>query len=238
MCNHSSQMIKLTFRLLLLSLVLSGCTHRSEPRLGPPLIVEQAPVKPAKKTVIMIDPGHGGADFGTHSITPPRYQEKYLNLATSYMVQDFLHQFGYKTTMTRHKDIFISLEDRAKMANAENPTLFVSVHYNAAPSTQADGVEVYYYRSKEDKERSASSKQLADMVLSKIIFKTGAKSRGVKHGDFAVIRETNMTAILVEGGFLTNEGEMENLKDPMYLKKVAWGIAEGIHQYLIVHGAN
>ncbi len=218
---------------LFLILALTGCTHH--PHQHPPLIIQKEPVKeikPAKKVWIMIDPGHGGEDFGTHSITPPRYQEKYLNLATSYMVQDFLKELGYKSVLTRHKDIFISLEERAQMANKEQPTLFVSVHYNAAPTTQAEGVEVYYYRSAEDKLRTAESKKLAEMVINKILFKTQAKSRGVKHGDFAVIRETTMPAILVEGGFLTNEDEMEKLKDPMYLKRVAWGIAEGIHQYL------
>jgi N-acetylmuramoyl-L-alanine amidase len=220
---------------ILLLFVLVGCSshhHRPCP-CPPPLIIEQkVPITVTKKGVIMIDPGHGGEDFGTHSTTPPRYQEKYLNLATSYMVQEFLHQLGYKTMMTRQKDVFVSLEQRAAMANREKPALFVSVHYNAAPSTQADGVEVYYYRSAENKERTAKSKKLAEMVLSKIIFKTEAKSRGVKHGDFAVIRQTEMPAILVEGGFLTNDGEMEKLKDPVYLKRVAWGIAEGIHQYL------
>lgn len=218
---------------LFLLLALAGCTHHHQPH--PPLIVHRDPlkeVKPVKTVWVMIDPGHGGEDFGTHSLTPPRYQEKYLNLATSYMVQDFLKELGHKSVLTRQKDVFISLEDRALLANREKPTLFVSVHYNAAPSTQADGVEVYYFRSAEDKQRTADSKKLAEMVLNKILFKTQAKSRGVKHGDFAVIRETDMPAILVEGGFLTNEGEMEKLKDPMYLKRVAWGIAEGIHQYL------
>lgn len=61
---------------------------------------------------------------------------------------------------------------------------------------------------------------------------TDAKSRGVKHGDLAVVRETNMPAVLVEGGFLSNEVELQKLKNAAYIKKVAWGIAQGIQDYL------
>ncbi len=193
---------------------------------------EKEPCKPTKKTWVMIDPGHGGEDFGTHSLKPPRYQEKYLNLSTAYMLKGCLQQMGYKTTLTRHNDTFISLGQRAALANSEKPTVFVSVHYNSAPSTQAEGVEVFFYRSNKNIERTAQSKKLAELVLNKILAKTQAKSRGVKHGDFAVIRETTMPAILIEGGFLTNENEMGKLRDPAYLKKVATGIAEGVHQYI------
>jgi N-acetylmuramoyl-L-alanine amidase len=41
-----------------------------------------------------------------------------------------------------------------------------------------------------------------------------------------------MPAILIEGGFVTNESELQNLKDPVYLKRLAWGIAKGIEEYL------
>jgi N-acetylmuramoyl-L-alanine amidase len=73
---------------------------------------------------------------------------------------------------------------------------------------------------------------LAQTVLDHVIESTAAKSRGVKHGNFLVIRETEMPAILVEGGFLTNTSEMDRIKDPSYLKKLALGIAKGIQTYL------
>ena len=41
-----------------------------------------------------------------------------------------------------------------------------------------------------------------------------------------------MPAVLVEGGFFTHDGEMERIKDPAYLKKLAWGIAQGVDAYI------
>lgn len=187
---------------------------------------------PFRKKLVVIDAGHGGDDLGTQSTSKPRYKEKHLNLATAKMLEGFLRQMGYKTIMTRTEDVFITLEKRAEIANGLKPDLFISIHYNSAPTKQAEGVEVFFYRDDKDKVRVTSSKQLAQLVLNKIVENTNAKSRGVKHGDLSVIRNTQMPAILVEGGFLTNDDEMQRLKDPAYLKRVAWGIAQGIQNYL------
>lgn len=184
-----------------------------------------------KKQFIMIDAGHGGHDQGAQSISKPRYQEKSLNLVTAQFIQSYLQQLGYKVLMTRQDDRFISLEQRAQMANQEKVDLFVSIHYNSAPSSEAEGVEVFFYQSKQNKGRTATSKKLAQFVLKNILTETQAKSRKVKNGNFAVIRETEMPAILVEGGFMTNETELQRLKDPVYLKKIAWGIVKGIEEY-------
>lgn len=199
------------------------------PRISPPVI---KPAPAYNKISITLDAGHGGDDFGAHSNTTPKYHEKNLNLVITKMVKTFLDQKGFKTEMTRADDTFVSLENRAKFANALNTTLFVSLHFNSAPSKEADGVEVYYYKSLQNKERTDSSRQLAIAILDTAVEKTQAKSRGAKHGDFAVIRQTTMPAVLVEGGFLTNEPEMSKIKDPAYLKQLAWGISLGIQNYV------
>lgn len=186
----------------------------------------------AKPKLIVIDPGHGGEDAGTKSLIKPFYQEKFLTLATSRLLGDYLRQLGYEIRMTRNEDIFIPLSDRAVKANQIDPALFVSVHYNSAPSTEASGIEVFYYQADDNVKRTQSSKELAALVLDSLISTTQAKSRGVKKGNFAVIRETKMPAVLVEGGFLTNQDEMNLIKDPSYLKKLAWGMAKGIDKYL------
>lgn len=193
------------------------------------------PIKPSliiHKGIIFLDPGHGGHDIGTQSISKPRYQEKSLNLVTANFVKDYLQQLGYHIFLTRQEDVYISLDKRAQLANEQKPTIFVSIHYNSAPSSEAQGIEVYFYQSTENKSRTSKSKKLAQTILKHTIKQTQAKSRGVKHGNFAVIRETTMPAVLVEGGFMTNEEELKNLKDPSYLKRLAWGVAKGIDEYL------
>lgn len=192
---------------------------------------EKAPV-PHNKKVVLIDAGHGGEDFGARSVSTPRYQEKNLTLSTAKLLKAYLEQKGYAAIMTRSEDVFVALDKRARIANQLRPEIFVSVHFNSAPSHEAEGIEVYFYRNKEDPSRSKSSRLLAQSVMQKVEESTGAKSRGVKHGNFLVIRETEVPAILVEGGFLTHSGEMERIKDPAYLKKLAWGIAEGVQAYL------
>ena len=184
------------------------------------------------KSLVVIDPGHGGDDYGTHSSGKPKFHEKYLNLSTARQVQTFLQSFGHTVVMTRTDDTFIPLDKRASFANARSPTLFVSIHYNSAPSPDAEGIEVFYYRTESDKERASSSKQLAQAILDKTVRNTKARSRGVKHGNYAVLRQTEMPAALIEGGFLTNKGEMDKIKDAAYMKQLALGIAQGIDSYL------
>lgn len=196
-------------------------------------MAEKAPAKRIKK-LIVIDPGHGGEDFGTQSPFKPLIKEKNLNLAAAQYLQSYLEQMGFQTAMTRKEDVFVTLDQRAQFANGLTPTLFVSVHFNSAPAPKAEGVEVFYYRSEKDKGRTVASKALAESILNRIIINTDAKSRGVKHGDLAVIRKTVMPAVLVEGGFFTNESEYQKLKDPNYIKRLMWGIAQGIQSYTSV----
>lgn len=232
--------------LLAICLVLTSCSapvYREITPLPPPTpcipppapLPEKSPVSPkpvVSKKVVLIDAGHGGEDFGARSTTTPRYQEKNLTLSTSKLLKTYLEQMGFAAIMTRSEDVFVALEKRAKIANQLKPEIFVSVHYNSAPSKEAEGIEVYFFRSKEDQTRTKASRLLAQDVLNKVEESTGAKSRGVKHGNFLVIRETVIPAILIEGGFLTNSSEMDRIKDPAYLKKIAWGIAKGVQVYL------
>lgn len=224
-------------------LSVTGCSksiHHERiyiPKHGPHVDKEKvalAPQVPIEDTrlLIVIDAGHGGEDQGTKSLDQPVYLEKHFSLTTAKMLDNYLQGYGYRTHMTRQDDVFIPLSERAKIANDKETKLFVSVHYNAAENRSAHGIEVYYYDSEKDESRAKDSKKLASAVLDNVISNTEAKSRGVKHGNFAVIRETNMPAILVEGGFMTNKDEMDKIRNATYMKKVAWGIAQGIKNYL------
>lgn len=211
---------------LMVVFIVTGCAP-----MPPRQVLTQLEQKPllSKRPRIVIDAGHGGQDNGTQSLSKPICLEKSFNLSTALMLDQYLRQMGFQTILTRSDDTFIPLSTRATIANTNKATLFVSVHYNAAESTKAEGIEVFFYDSKD--KRAESSKELAESVIKNFTENAQVKVRGVKKGDFAVIRETNMPAILVEGGFLSNDSELKKIKDPRYQKILAYSIAKSIKDY-------
>jgi N-acetylmuramoyl-L-alanine amidase len=213
------------FIFLLLILPLSGSAPTYAHK---PLRTYKISLPQHAKPLIILDPGHGGSDEGAKV---HYFMEKRLTLMTTLLVRKYLDEMGYRVIMTRSKDVFIPLHRRVSIANKTKAVLFVSVHYNSSPSPDAHGIEIFY-NSSGDSKRVQQSRKLASAVLSELAGQTHALSRGVKNGNFHVIRETTMPSILVEGGFMTNPDERTNLRDKKYLEKVAKGIALGIDKHL------
>jgi len=182
----------------------------------------------ALKPLIILDAGHGGVDEGAKVST---FMEKKLTLATSLLIKKHLEEMNYRVIMTRNRDVYLPLQRRVSIANKTKGSLFVSVHFNSSPSTEAKGVEIFYFDSKE-LWRTRASKRLAGCILQRIVQQTDAVSRGIKQGNFHVIRETDMPAVLVEGGFMTNKEERGNLREKAYLDRIAVGVAQGIDRYM------
>lgn len=180
---------------------------------------------------IVLDAGHGGRDQGTKG-QKPFCEEKRVCLQTARLVKKYLDQLGYHVVMTRETDVFVPLARRVEIAKQADSQLFVSVHYNSCRSPTVQGVEIFFCDSKEEKKRSLASKRLADSILTRIIRRTSANSRGIKKGNHLyVIRETTMPAVLIEGGFISHPGERANLRSLEYQEKIARGIADGIDFY-------
>lgn len=206
----------------------------SAKQIQPPTMVDFSKIPSAKELsaikdqkLIVIDAGHGGYDLGARMSA---CDEKSLALSTALITKKYLTEMGYRVILTRSRDFFMPLEKRTAIANETKSKLFVSIHFNAAKNPVAKGIEVFYYASA-DKFRTGSSKKLAARVLSKVIDRTVAESRGIKEGNFYVIRETHMPAILIEAGFMTHPEELHLLRDINYRDKIARGIAEGIDSY-------
>ena len=191
-----------------------------------PFLLIAAPVVPPAPLII-VDPGHGGYDLGA---SVQSTYEKSLALSTAMLVKKYLVQKGYKVIMTRTRDVYISLKDRAEIANKTRGKLFLSLHFNADKNQTASGIEVFYYNST-NKWRTRCSKKLAESTLSSLLTATQAPSRGVKVGNFHVIRETEMPAILIEAGFITHVQERGHLKDLRYRDKLARAISNGVEHY-------
>ncbi|MCB1149843.1 MAG: N-acetylmuramoyl-L-alanine amidase [Chlamydiia bacterium] len=222
----------LKFSLLALILIFAGCSRAPVRQRSEEIAYVPPPVPKLLGPVVIIDPGHGGKDLGTHSDKPPMYAESALALETSLLLEHYLRALGYRTVMTRSDDIFISLKARSEIANDLQSKVFVSMHYNSAENKAAEGLEVFYYQSDKDPKRSKESKLLAQDVLDEVVANTGIKSRGVKHGNFSVIRETKMPAIIVEGGFLTNPSERDRILRSGYIRELAMSVAAGVDRYI------
>jgi N-acetylmuramoyl-L-alanine amidase len=182
----------------------------------------------ALRPLIIIDPGHGGSDEGAKVNA---FIEKKLALTTALLTKRHLERLGYRVMMTRSRDAYVPLQRRTGIANKSKGSLFVSIHFNSSPKVEAHGIEIFYFDSKE-LWRTKASRRLANCILFRTVDQTGAISRGIKQGNFHVIRETDMPAVLVEGGFITNREERGRLRDKAYLDELATGIAQGIDEYM------
>ena len=89
---------------------------------------------------IMLDPGHGGHDPGARG---NGIVEKDLNLKFAKLLGGMLKEKCFRVLNTRSKDVFVPLEQRTAMANAQKADLFVSVHVNANPDPSVHGLETY-----------------------------------------------------------------------------------------------
>ncbi|WP_339789086.1 N-acetylmuramoyl-L-alanine amidase family protein [Paenibacillus sp. FSL R7-0313] len=182
------------------------------------------PVNNGKK-IVVIDPGHGGSDPGTISFT--KKPEKHFALALGLKVQALLEKEpDIELIMTRETDIYPTRPERVKLANDLNADVFVSIHGNSVTAApQISGTETYYYQRE-------SSKALATLIHKNLINALGFNDRGVKNGNYQVIRETTMPAVLLEIGFLSNQIEEEAMMSETNLNKAAQAIVDGIKEYL------
>lgn len=182
-----------------------------------------------KEKVVVIDAGHGGTDGGAgREIEGKRVNEKDINLAVAKKTVEILKSNGVKAEMTRTGDTYPDLYERSAFANSLDAAVFVSIHSNSAGAEAANGIEVYYSTQNNEADYGVKSSELAQRILDAVIYYTKANNRKVKTENHAVTRTSDMPAVLIEIGFITNDEEIKNLLDSDYQYKLASGIAEGI----------
>ena len=183
-------------------------------------VIEQPETFPKGKPRIMIDAGHGGKDQGTSA---GNVLEKDLNLQVAEKLAKELKKRGALVLLTRTDDTKIPLEERAAMANEKEADLFVSIHCNyCEDDSSVQGLECYY------REGSDSARQLAENVVTAVEESSLISCRGTRTADFSVLRNTSMTAVLVEIGYLSNSSERQNLGSKDYQQELIDCLADGI----------
>jgi N-acetylmuramoyl-L-alanine amidase len=196
-------------------------------------------------TLLVIDPGHGGVDSGA---IWAGVLEKDLTLDVAQRVRRIAQARGFQTLLTRDRDEYKSLANRADFGNRQRNCIFVSIHFDEGKPGISTGVETYYAAHQfEDafpfsswlpflKKASAQSpdvfsQSLAGFVQESIVSRTQAFNRGTRAQQFYVIANVRHPAVLVEGGFLTNNDDVTKLASEEYREKLATAICEGIAHY-------
>lgn len=167
---------------------------------------------------IVIDAGHGGYDRG--GVPGQRISEKDKTLDVAQRLKRLLQAEGYRVIMTRDSDVFVSLGARVAIANAYRGASFVSIHFNCATRSGANGIETYYYRG--------DSASLAQSIHRNVVSGAPTENRGIRRRGFYVLRRTAIPSVLVECGFLTNPTEGSLALSAGYRQKLAEQIARGI----------
>ncbi|MEI6331529.1 MAG: N-acetylmuramoyl-L-alanine amidase, partial [Pseudanabaena sp. ELA645] len=196
----------------------------------PPIIasINSQESKPLKDIKILLDVGHGGKeDLGSRS--PTGYPEKDVTLITSQLLQTELQNRGAKVVMTRNDDSDVDLAARIAKINQEEPTLSISIHYNALPddgdAINTVGVGAFWY--------NAQAEDFAKFINTYVANKLNRRNYGVYWNNLALARPTIAPSVLLELGFMINPVEFEWIIDPQQQKLLATTLADGITEWIL-----
>jgi N-acetylmuramoyl-L-alanine amidase len=198
--------------------------------------------------IIVIDPGHGGSNTGTHSVLDGHF-EKEFTLDWAKRLKPMLETNGWTVFLTRTSDVYVTNADRVTFAETHHADLFISLHFNAPGNNdeKANGLETYcitptgmpstltrtfadpWYENLPNNHFDAQNLQLAVRVQSSLLRAIGMEDRGVRRSRFdTVLRGQNRPAILIEGGYLSNPAEAKLIESADYRQKLAEALAAAL----------
>jgi N-acetylmuramoyl-L-alanine amidase len=168
---------------------------------------------------VVIDPGHGGNDEGTAWY---HIREKDTTLAVAKRLEKILRKDGIKTVLTRSKDTYVSLDERAAIANRHRNSLLLSIHFNGSSMASSDGFATYYFS------KSVSGKFVARTIQDALDESLSTRNRGIISETYALLVRTVGSAVLVECGFLSNKAEAARFASADGQQWLAEALALGI----------
>lgn len=188
--------------------------------------------------LIVVDPGHGGRDTGAiDEFRTSSIYEKNIALAIGRRVRDVLTQNGATVLMTRADDSFPALEARPQLANAHHADYFISIHCDAAKVQNArSGTAVYYHAA------NSACRLMAADIGRRISQTSGIPYNGIRSDmtqyggrfttGYAVLRGSDMPAVLVETGFMTSDSDLAKLRDDATQQRIAQGVVAGLRDFI------
>ncbi|HIK34026.1 MAG TPA: N-acetylmuramoyl-L-alanine amidase [Oscillatoriales cyanobacterium M59_W2019_021] len=182
---------------------------------------------------ILLDPGHGSdADLG--AVGPNGYPEKEVTLRVSQLLRDRLQTRGATVVMTREGDDDILPGARADKIAEVEPTIALSIHYNALPdngdAVNTAGVGTFWYQPQ--------ARDLATFLYNYLVEDLDRPAYGVFWGNLALTRPAVTPSVLLELGFMINPAEFEWIADPAEQEKLADSLAAGITAWIHSRGGS
>ena len=192
---------------------------------------------------VFLDPGHGGKDPGAVYYNT---NEKDLTMQVYKKLRKELEGLGYTVLSSRDSDVYVDfVTERSKMVNNTNSDIFISIHFNASgsPASNTAGIQTYSYEADSSypskinpywhnhPDRISESNRLAADIHSSLLAETGAKDAGRLRSSFAVLRETDKPAVLLELGYIDNFNENQQIRSDAYQNRLVAGIVKGIQKY-------
>jgi N-acetylmuramoyl-L-alanine amidase len=184
---------------------------------------------PLQGTTILVDPGHGGSELS--ALGPDGTPEKVVNLRVSQLLRAELEARGATVIMTRTEDVDVGVNDRADQVNRDEPTLALSIHYNALPdggdALNTAGIGAFWYH--------AQAHDLAQFLHDYLVTELDRPSYGVYWNNLALTRPHVAPSVLLELGFMINPEEFEWINDPAAQEQLAATLAEGVALWVDQH---
>ena len=203
-----------------------GEPHRSSAKI-PDRNGGHAGGRSLKNLTVAIDAGHGGDDAGAVSVHG--IVEKSLNLGMALKLAAALESFGAHAFLTREDDSGVDLYERAELANLSGADLFISIHHNSDGNLQAQGAAAYFFCR--EGYFSEQGKMLAQQIVDNLAVALRVPALPVLGRNYALLRETSMTAILVEPFFLTGPLTEEILTAEELAAAEAAAVMAGLREY-------
>ena len=189
---------------------------------------------PRPQYTIVLDAGHGGRDDGCSSLSGVK--ESDINLAITKTLRTYLTTLGINVVLTRHDagGLYSANADNYKLSDMQarmdiinncNPDLVISIHQNSYTDPSLRGAQAFYQENDEISMKFASCVQ--DQLISQLV----DARQECNYGDYYILKESNLPAVLIECGYLTNTEETNLLSSPDYQNKVAYAIMCGVVKY-------
>ncbi|MCL1988200.1 MAG: N-acetylmuramoyl-L-alanine amidase [Firmicutes bacterium] len=175
--------------------------------------------------VVIIDAGHGGTAPGA---VQSGTRESDLNLAVAQKLFALIENNPNITAyLTRDSDTNIGLRERSAFGNTYG-TIFISIHHNATNNRNVNGIETFFTTTDFDENRQFTSRQFADIMQRNLINQLNSHNRGVRNRRFGVLRRSQIPAVLVELGFMTNQTELSRIRTQEFQQQAAQALYNGI----------